>query len=148
MYIYNKKYIICMQIAYIRDLEGQTTVRVDAPTQQQVGKFIEANKEILRKEYGITSIGSFYDRAVIEYIQSLTGLIQKLPPFKHVNAYEDHIVLQDIRSAKMYEIYFKNDKLMCIECKSSECTHIIHALELNEVKNELRRRGFKPPKVK
>lgn len=142
-----------MQGAYLlprKSMVGRTNVSVDSDQYDLIKIFFNTNKEVLKNKYGITTIAEFYDKAVVNYIEKLKSEIEKLEPYEHINAYEDRVVLKDIKMGTFIHIYFREDKgsirLNCSYDSSFDCEHIDYCWEIDTVREMLETRGIKCPK--
>jgi len=71
------------------------------------------------------------------------------PPLEHFNLGEEGVrildrTLADYRTrGRIVDVYFKPDRAWCEYCESSKCRHVKYALSLPEVREILRKKGWK-----
>lgn len=143
-YKYIKRILLDIYVQIVKqiDLTEKTTVKISKFILQAMNDFITHNKEVLR-DMGIVTKDDFIDEAVKQQMERLKQEIAKIPPYKHINAYEDRIVLEDIKTGEFIHIYFKNGKIFCNFCEDFTCKHIDHAWEIDSVRKMLAERGIK-----
>ena len=75
-----------------------------------------------------------------------------LPRLEHFNMSENGVSILDRTLAdktsrgRIIDVYFKPDKVWCEYCESARCQHVKFALDLPEVQEILRVKGWKIPK--
>jgi hypothetical protein len=73
------------------------------------------------------------------------------PPLEHFNISEDGVRILDRTLAdknsrgRIIDVYFKPDRVWCEYCQSPACQHVKFALDLPEVQEILRKKGWKTP---
>jgi hypothetical protein len=73
------------------------------------------------------------------------------PKLEHFNISEEGIRILDRTLAdknsrgRIIDVYFKPDKVWCEYCQSPACQHVKFALDLPEVQEILRKKGWKTP---
>jgi hypothetical protein len=77
---------------------------------------------------------------------------EKLQPnFEHFNISEHGVRILDRTLAdknsrgRIIDVYFKPDRIWCEYCDSTKCQHVKFALDLPEVQEILRKKGWKIP---
>jgi hypothetical protein len=77
---------------------------------------------------------------------------EKLQPnFEHFNISEHGVRILDRTLAdknsrgRIIDVYFKPDRIWCDYCQSAACQHVKFALDLPEVQEILRKKGWKIP---
>jgi hypothetical protein len=72
------------------------------------------------------------------------------PMLEHFNLSENGVRILDRTLAnktsrgRIIDVYFKPDKVSCDHCRSGNCQHVRFALNLPEVQDILRKKGWKP----
>lgn len=69
---------------------------------------------------------------------------QQQPSLEHFNVNENGVQILDRDLNRMIQVYFKPDKVLCEYDGSNNCKHVDFALELPEVQEILRKKGWKP----
>jgi hypothetical protein len=72
----------------------------------------------------------------------LKQIEQEEPRLKHFNIYEDHVTIHDRYLDRLVDVYFRNGKAYCEHCESFDCIHIEFALNIPEVREDLKKRGW------
>jgi hypothetical protein len=73
------------------------------------------------------------------------------PQLEHFNISEDGVRILDRTLAdknsrgRIIDVYFKPDRVWCEYCQSPACQHVKFALDLPEVQEILRKKGWKTP---
>lgn len=66
------------------------------------------------------------------------------PRLEHFNLSENGVLIVDHDLDRIVQVYFKPNKVLCEYDESSDCKHVDFALELPEVQELLKKRGWKP----
>jgi Arc/MetJ-type ribon-helix-helix transcriptional regulator len=90
---------------------------------------------------GYRNRGEFVMDAIRTFLKPFEELIENR--FQHINVFEDHVTILDRIKNSLVDVYFRNGKPYCEYDKSFDCEHIIFALNIPEVREDLKKRGWK-----
>jgi len=62
---------------------------------------------------------------------------------EHFNLSENGVKILDRSIPWVVDVYFTPDKVWCDYCKSEKCRHVEFALNLKDVQNILKKKGWK-----
>lgn len=65
------------------------------------------------------------------------------PRLEHFNLNEDGVLILDRELNRIFQVYFKPDKILCEYCETSKCRHTEFALSIPAVQETLRKKGWK-----
>jgi len=66
------------------------------------------------------------------------------PKLEHWNLNENGVSITDRQLNRIIQVWFKPDRIWCEYDESSDCKHVDFALDLPEVQEILRKKGWKP----
>jgi len=88
---------------------------------------VEANTDVIRM-----LITWYYDQ-----------LPREEPALEHFNLNENGVQILDRKIGQIIQVYFKPDKILCEYDETNDCKHVQFALDLPEVQEILRKKGWK-----
>jgi len=106
----------------------------------------KANTGIIYVPADITKDSGFplRPRNVKIRIEGRRLIIEPLPPFEHMNTYEDYATIIDNKLDRQAKIYFREDgTAYCDFCEETDCEHTDYVLTIEEVIKPLRERGWR-----
>lgn len=101
------------------------------------------------KYSGDTTVGT-YANEILEWVLDNKDYIRKYAPFKWVGPSDNVFLLRDMLQGGTVEVEMHGGThmLWCREDKMDDCAHIGFCWAQNDVYRELKKHGFKPPKMK
>jgi Arc/MetJ-type ribon-helix-helix transcriptional regulator len=121
--------------------DDYTTVRLPNEIMEEIDQIIK------RKTRGYKSRSEFIKEAIRRRFEELKNL-PELPNLEHFNIDEEGVRILDRTLAskesngRIIDVYFKPDNVWCDYCQSNNCQHTKFALDLNDVKGILSKKGW------
>jgi Arc/MetJ-type ribon-helix-helix transcriptional regulator len=97
-------------------------------------------------KHGYRSRAEFVKEAIRRLLTSYEVPIKPelKPPLEHFNLNENGVQIVDRQLNRIIQVYFKPDEVFCEHDETDDCRHVEFALELPDVQNILRKKGWKP----
>jgi len=122
-------------------MSGESHVTVKIPRE-----LVEEMDKLLGK-HGFRSRGEIAKEAIRRFMENYKDILEA-PVLADLNLNEHGVQIAEIQGNKIVgvaQIYFKPpNKVLCEKDESSDCRHVKFALELPEVQEILRKKGWKP----
>jgi len=116
--------------------------------------FIKVPQDLIKEVDNVVGKHGFRSRA--EFVKEATRRLltaygitpvkreELRPPLEHFNVNENGVLILDRDLGRIVQVYFKPGKVLCGEDESSTCKHVDFAMEIPEVQEILRKKGWKP----
>jgi len=122
-------------------MSGESHVTVKIPKE-----LVEEMDKLLGR-HGFRSRGEIAKEAIRRFMENYKDILEA-PVLADLNLNEHGVQIAEIQGNKIVgvaQIYFKPpNKVFCEKDESSDCRHVEFALELPEVQEILRKKGWKP----
>jgi len=117
-------------------IEKYRSISVKTELADFIEQYIKKNPQ-----YGYRSISQFMEDAARQRLEDLKALTT--PQLEHYNLNEKGVLILDRSLDRIIQVYFKPDRVLCEYDETNDCRHVQFALELPEVQELLRKRGWK-----
>jgi len=101
--------------------------------------------ELVKKKWGIEANTDVIRMLITWYYDQLPP---QRPTLEHLNLNEQGVLIKDHSLAppagRLIQIYFKQGKAWCEYDETDDCRHVDFALELPEVQEVFKKKGWKP----